>query len=128
MKDFEDLNSEYNSKYKEIENIFRPNKPSQKQLSSTGNEIDIPSFILFILNNNLEPNFYLEEKGGLLRNYSISIIIDNSMSCLNELSFNHTINTIKVLLFGLSKIDIPSFDLIITGKENPIILTTKKGL
>ena len=57
-----------------------PNKSSQKVLSKTGSEIDINAFFLHYLSHDPEPLFYLEEKGGYIRKYSLSIIIDISKS------------------------------------------------
>ena len=105
-----------------LEIIFEPNKGTQKILSSSGLEIDINAFLLFLINPLSEPIIFLEEKGGLTRNYSVSVVIDTSISCLNELSISHTIETIKVLLNGLYILDLPNFDLIVTGKKNPIVL------
>ena len=60
-----------------IESIFYSNKSTQNQLSSKGTEIDIMSLILYALRPVQEPIIYLEGKGGLIRDYSITIIIDN---------------------------------------------------
>ena len=105
-----------------LEIIFEPNKATQKILSSSGLEIDINAFLLFLINPLSEPIIFLEEKGGLTRNYSVSVVIDTSISCLNELSLSHTIETLKVLLNGLYILDLQNFDLIVTGKKNPIVL------
>lgn len=60
-----------------IESIFYSNKLTQKQLLTKGTEIDIMSLILYALRPVQEPIIYLEGKGGLIRDYSITIIIDN---------------------------------------------------
>ena len=96
----------------------------EKILSSTGSEIDVPALILYLINPNTEPLFFLENKEQIIGNNSISIIIDNSISCLNEFSINHSIQTIAILLNAFSNINIPNFDLIVSGEENPIILCT----
>ena len=57
-----------------IDYIFVPNKASQKVLSTTGSEIDINAFFLHYLSHDPEPLFYLEEKGGYIRKYSLTII------------------------------------------------------
>ena len=45
-----------------IEAIFKPNKPSQKVLSTTGTEFDIPALIMNLINPSPDPMIYLEEK------------------------------------------------------------------
>ena len=114
-----------------IESIFYPNKATQKQLSTKGSEIDIMSFILYSLCPVQEPMIYLEEKGGLIRDYSITVIIDNSMTCFDEINFKHSYLTIINLLKIINCMAIPSFDLIITGEYgNPskILLFDKPSI
>ena len=53
-----------------IESIFYPNKATQKQLSTKGTEIDFIELILYTLQSIQEPKIYLENKGGLIRDYS----------------------------------------------------------
>ena len=110
-----------------LETIFKPNKASQKILSTTGTELDITALILNLINPVPEPMIYLEEKGGFIRNYSVTIIIDLSKSCFNKLSFYHSIETIRILLSSLAAIDLPSFDLIIATDTNPYILCSDIG-
>ena len=114
-----------------IESIFYPNKATQKQLSTRGSEIDIMSFILYSLCPVQEPMIYLEEKGGMIRDYSITVIIDNSMTCFDEINFKHSYLTIINLLKIINCMAIPSFDLIITGEYgNPskILLFDKPSI
>ena len=106
-----------------IENIFIPNKASQKVLSTTGSEIDINAFFLHYLSNDPEPLFYLEEKGGYLRKYSVSIILDISKSVMNEFNKSHSFSIIKILFKYLKFIDIPYLDVIIATGGSPIILS-----
>ena len=73
-----------------LEIIFEPNKATQKILSSSGLDIDINELLLFLVDPLSEPIIFLEEKGGLTRNYSVSVVIETSISCLNELSLSHT--------------------------------------
>ena len=61
-----------------IEAIFKPNKPSQKVLSTTGTEFDITALIMNLIKPSSDPMIYLEEKGGMVRNYSVSLIFDTS--------------------------------------------------
>ena len=107
-----------------MESIFNPNKATQKQLSSKGTEIDIMALILYTLYPVQEPMIYLEERGGMIRDYSITLIIDNSKSCLSSFNKRHSLLTIINFLKIIYSMDIPSFDLIITNKENenPYIL------
>lgn len=81
-----------------METIFRPNKASQTVLSNTGSDIDITALILNIINPVPDPMIYLEEKGGLIRNYGVSVIIDPSISCFFNLSAVHTLLTLRTIL------------------------------
>ena len=102
-----------------IESIFYPNKATQKQLSTKGTEIDIMALILYTLRQEVqEPKIYLENKGGLIRDYSITIIIDNSKSCFCELNETHSFLTIINLFHIIYSMTIPSFDIIVTTSEN----------
>ena len=107
-----------------IESIFYPNKATQKQLSTKGTEIDIMSLILYTLHPVQEPMIYLEEKGGMIRNYSITVIIDNSISCLSSFNEKHSFLTIINLFQILYSMAIPSLDIIFTGeyKKSPNII------
>ena len=71
---------------------------------------------------------YLEDKGGMIRDYSITVVIDNSFTCLCELNEKHTYLTIINLLRIINAMAIPSFDLIVTGayNENSNILIFNK--
>ena len=109
-----------------IDSIFYPNKATKKQLSTKGTEIDIMALILYALYPVQEPMIYLEEKGGMIRDYSISIIIDNSKSCFSIFNEKHSYLTIINLLKIINSMAVPSFDLIITGNENLNILVFDK--
>ena len=110
-----------------LETIFRPNKASTTVLSSTGSEIDITALIFNIINPVPDPLIYLEEKGGLIRNYGVSVIIDPSHSCLFELSAAHTMLTIRTILSSLAALDLPCFDLIVAGNPHPVVLCSEVG-
>jgi len=71
---------------------------------------------------------YLEDKGGMIRDYSITIIIDNSKTCFSEFNEKHSYLTIIYLLKIIYAINIPSFNLIVTGdfNEEPHILIFNK--
>jgi predicted MPP superfamily phosphohydrolase len=79
------------------EYIFPYNKGMRKELSSIGTELDIIAFIINWINPMPNPKIFLEEKDDLEKKYSVIMIIDNSFSCLNEITINHTINTIRVI-------------------------------
>lgn len=49
------------------------------------------------------------------------------MSCFNIQSAFHAFQSIFILLQSLSKIDLPSFNLIVTTIEGPIILCSEKS-
>ena len=108
-----------------LDEIFKPNKANLKVLSNTGTEIDIMALILYFLNPVPEPMIYLQDAIGNIKEYAITIIIDTSFSVLNAMNINHTLNTIRVLLSSLTIIDLPSFDLIVTSEEGPIILCSE---
>ena len=105
-----------------IETIFRPNKPSQKVLSTTGTEFDIPALIMNLINPSNEPMIYLEEKGGMIRNYSVTLVLDTSFSCFNSLCNSFSIQTLGLILSTLNSKDLPCFDFILSRQKNPEIL------
>ena len=105
-----------------IEAIFKPNKPSQKVLSTTGTEFDIPALIMNLINPSPDPMIYLEEKGGMIRNYSVSLILDTSYSCFNPLSTPFSLQTLRLMLSTLTSIDLPSFDFVLSRQKEPEIL------
>ena len=74
------------------------------------------------LSRDPEPMFYLEEKGGYIKKYSISIMIDISSSVMNEFNKEHSFSIIKTFFKFLRFIDIPFLDVIIATNGNPIIL------
>ena len=89
-----------------LEKIFKKNKASQKVLSTSGSEIDIVSLIISILNKEPRPKIFWEETGEMKRQYSVSIIIDNSISCFGDISRAHSFQVIRELLSPLLYIDI----------------------
>ena len=110
-----------------LESIYRPNKASQYVLSSTGTDFEITALVLNLINPVPEPLIYLEEKGGLMRNYRVTIILDTSISCLNILSFLHTFQTLNYLLCSCSCLDLPCFDFIVARDNNPILICSEMG-
>ena len=114
-----------------IESIFYPNKATQKQLSTKGTEIDIMALILYTLRPVQEPMIYLENKGGLIRDYSITIILDNSKSCFSELNERHSFQTLINLFHIINLMAVPSFDIILTtneGEQPDILLFDKPSV
>ena len=72
--------------------LLPPNKPSMYIPSIKGNRLYIIGLINFVLTNGQDSKIWLEKKGGLKRDYRISIIIDSSKSCFNEIMFSHSLN------------------------------------
>ena len=108
-----------------LEEIFKPNKANLKVLSNVGTEIDIMALILYLINPVPEPMIYLQDAIGNVKEYAITIIIDTSFSVLNHMNKNHSLNTIRILLSAFTIIDLPSFDLIVTGEDGPIVLCSE---
>jgi len=105
-----------------IDVILPPNKATQSMLSDVGNEIDITAVLMNMINPMPEPYIYLEKKAGLIRNYSISIIIDGSRSCLSSMSVCHSIRTIFNLISFVSMSEAPSIDIVLASEQAPIYL------
>ena len=91
-----------------LELILRP-KLSDNNIQLTRNEFK---------NNELNKKKYYSR---------ITIIIDSSISCFSSLCFQHTLNTIQILLSALSEIDLPYFNLIVSGETNPYIICSEKN-
>ena len=108
-----------------LEEIFKPNKANLKILSNTGTEIDIMALMLYFLNPVPDPLIYLQDAIGNIKEYTITVIIDTSFSVLNHFNINHSLNTIRVLLTSFTIIDLPAFDLIVTGENGPIVLCSE---
>ena len=105
-----------------LEKIFKKNKASQKILSTSGSEIDIVSLIISILNKEPRPKIFWEESGEMKRKYSVSIIIDNSISCFGEISRVHSFQILREILSPLLYLDISKLDIILTTNTSPIVL------
>ena len=102
--------------------IFQPNLPTQYVLSSKGNIIDMDAFFKYYLNPTPNPVFYKELDGGYIKNYGITVVIDTSISCINLFTYEHYFDTIRILLSILSFAELPSFDLVVTGTQTPIVI------
>ena len=85
-------------KYYLIELLFPLNQGTKKELSSTGTEFDFPSLIINWYNPVPNPKIFLEEKGDLEKKYSVTLIIDPSKSCLNEIYNNNSLARINMFV------------------------------
>ena len=110
-----------------LEVIFKPNLPTQTILTDVGTHIDVNELIKYFLNPTPNPRIYRELGDGFVKNYGVTVIIDSSISCFSPLSNLHTWNTIQMLLSSLGSIDLPCFDLIITGNPNPYIICSEQN-
>ena len=107
--------------------IFKPNLPTQSVLVEEGTHLDITALIQYLINKVPNPKLYREIRDGFVKNYGVSVIIDGSISCLNELCLIHTIQTLRVLLSALSHDNIPCLDVIISREKEPLILASEKS-
>ena len=114
------------SKYKlgpnAIETTFKCNYATQKVLSTQGSEFDITALIFHLINPSPNPRIYLQKKINDKRRYGISIVVDSSYSCYNELSGSHAFQTLRALLSCLMIYELPSLDFIVSGEKEPYIL------
>ena len=110
-----------------LELIFKPNLATQTILTDVGTHIDVNELIKYFLNPTPNPRIYREIGDGFIKNYGVTIIIDPSISCFNSLSSQDTWNTIQILLSAIGAIDLPCFDLIISGDPNPYIICSEKN-
>lgn len=110
-----------------LEMIFKPNLATQTILTDVGTHIDVNELIKYFLNPSPNPRIYRELGDGFVKNYGVTVIIDSSTSCFSPLYNHHTWSTIQILLISLSAIDLPCFDLIISGNPNPYILCLEKN-
>ena len=105
-----------------IESVFKFNFATQKVLSTQGSEFDITALIFHLLNPSPNPRIYLQKKTNDKRKYSVTIVVDSSYSCYNNLSGSHSFQTLRALLSSLNIYDLPSLNLIITGEKEPYVL------
>lgn len=82
-----------NEQWKEV--IFTPNKPSQMAPSTKGTKLYIQGLIKFCLTDGQENKIWLEKIAGLKRNYRVTVVIDASNSCFNELMYPHSLQTVQ---------------------------------
>ena len=107
--------------------IFKPNLPTQAILCEEGTHLDITELIKYSINKVPNPRLYREVRDGFVKNYGVSIVIDTSISCLNELCLIHTIQTLRILLSALSYDNIPCLDIIVARAKEPVILCSEKS-
>ena len=107
--------------------IFKPNLPTQTILTDVGTYIDVNELIKYFINPTPNPRIYRELGDGFIKNYGVTVVIDCSTSCFSPLYNYHTWSTIQILLSSFGAIDLPFFDLIISGNSNPYILCSEKN-
>ena len=110
-----------------LELIFKPNLATQTILTDVGTHIDVNELIKYFLNPTPNPRIYREIGDGFIKNYGVTVIIDSSISCFGTLSNQHTWITIQMLLSAIGAVDLPCFDLIISGNPNPYIICSEKN-
>ena len=109
-----------------LEIIFKPNLATQTILTDVGSHIDVNELIKYFLNPTPNPRIYREIGDGYIKNYGVTIIVDSFSSCFGSLSIVHTFSILKHLFSALASIDLPCFDLIISGEKNPYIICSEK--
>ena len=109
-----------------LNTIFKPNLPTQEILCEEGTHLDVTELIKYSINKVPNPKLYREIRDGFIKNYGATIVIDSSISCLNDFSKIHTIQTISILLSSLAYDNISCLDLIITTNKEPIIICSEK--
>ena len=108
--------------------IFKFNKPSQMGPSAkSSSRLYYAGYLKFVLTQGQELKIYLEKNTGYKRDYRVSVVIDSSNSCFNDLMYPHSLQTIVTFLRTLSTIQIPYFDLIVATSENPLILAVNQN-
>ena len=107
--------------------IFKPNLPTQAVLVEEGTHLDITELIKYSINKIPNPRLYREIRDGFVKNYGLSIVIDTSISCFNELCIFHTLQTLRILLSTISYDNLPCLDIIISTPSEPIILCSEKS-
>ena len=110
-----------------MEYIFKPNLPTQPVLTDDGTHIDVNELIKYFLNPTPNPKIYREIRDGLVKNYGVTVVVDVSNSCLCDISFMHSVQTVRMLISSIGAIDIPCFDLIMVGDPEPVILCSERA-
>ena len=104
-----------------LEMIFKPNLAIQTILTDVGTHIDVNELIKYFLNPAPNPRIYRELGDGFVNKYGVTIVIDSSISCFSPLYSYHIWSIIQMLL------DLPCFDLIVSGCQNSYILCSEKN-
>ena len=73
-----------------------------------------------VLTKGQDNKIWLDKIAGLVKDYRIIVIIDNSSSCFNDLMRSHSFQTVFSFLQIFSSVSIPFFDIIIAKKENQL--------
>lgn len=58
-----------------------------------------------LINTSPTPMIYLEDKGGMFKNYNASLILDTSYSCFNALSTTFSLQILRLILSSPTLID-----------------------
>ena len=124
IKEFKEKREKIKSSYMNI--IFQPNLATQAILCEEGTHLDVTELIKYSINKVPNPKLYREIRDGFIKNYGVSIVIDASISCLNELSIIHTIQTLRILLSSLFYDNLLCLDVIITTNKGPIVICSEK--
>ena len=75
-----------------------------------------------LVNPSPDLMIYFEEKGGMIRNYSVSLVLDISYLCFNPLCKTFSLQTLRLMLSIFTSIDLPCFDFILSRQTNLEIL------
>ena len=100
--------------------------PTQEILCEEGTHLDVTELIKYSINKVPNPKLYREIRDGFIKNFGASIVIDSSISCLNDFSKIHTIQTISILLSALAYDNISCLDIILCTNKEPIIICSEK--
>ena len=90
--------------------------------SIKGTRLYLVGLVKYIITGGQDNKIWLEKKACLKKDYRVSVIIDSSKSCFNNINSFHSYKIIFSFLKCLSIIEIPYFDLIIATNKEPIIL------
>ena len=121
-----ELNRTFKIKKGKIKFIFSWN--NQTIITDVGTHIDVNELIKDFLNPTPNPRIYRELGNGFVKNYGINAVIESSVSFFGTLSNQHTLFTIQMILCAFGSIDLPCFDLIITGDPKSYIICSEKNI
>ena len=124
------IKEEEKSEIKKFVKLFKIEKERIINLSSLEALFKQKILIQEILSNenlNIDINKSKENIKDENINCRVTVIIDSSSSCFSPLCSNHTWSTLQILFSALGAIDIPLFNLIVTGNPNPYIICLEKN-